>query len=71
MRTPLGLLWFGAPSHDGILPRHGHGPQPQVVGGRLFIEGVDVLRAVDVYTGRLLWEASLPGVGAAKRSSLP
>ncbi len=65
VRAPLGLLWFGGPSHDGILPRHGHGPQPQVVDGRLFIEGVDILRAVDVYTGRLLWEASLPGVGKA------
>jgi outer membrane protein assembly factor BamB len=65
VKAPLGLLWFGGTSHDGILPRHGHGPQPQVVGGRLFIEGVDVLRAVDVYTGRLLWEASLPVVGKA------
>jgi outer membrane protein assembly factor BamB len=65
VRAPLGMLWFGGPSHDGILPRHGHGPQPQVVGGRLFIEGVDFLRAVDVYTGRLLWEARLPGLGDA------
>ena len=30
VKAPLGLLWFGGPSHDGILPRHGHGPQPQV-----------------------------------------
>src|SRR5205085_10011903 len=30
----------------------------------LFIEGVDMIRAMDVYTGRILWEASLPGVGA-------
>lgn len=64
VKAPLGLLWFGGPSNDGILPRHGHGPQPQVVDGRLFIEGVDMLRAVDIYTGRLLWETSLPGVGA-------
>ena len=69
VRTPLGLLWFGGPSHDGILPRHGHGPQPQVVGGRLFIEGVDFLRAVDVYTGRLLWETNLPGLGKAYDSA--
>ena len=31
--------------------------------GRLFIEGVDMLRAVDIYTGRVLWEAKLPGLG--------
>ncbi|HLY08725.1 MAG TPA: malectin domain-containing carbohydrate-binding protein, partial [Planctomycetota bacterium] len=63
VRAPLGLLWFGGPSHDGILPRHGHGPEPQIVDGRLLIEGVDLMRATDIYTGRLLWEAPLPGVG--------
>jgi outer membrane protein assembly factor BamB len=65
VKAPLGLLWFGGLSHDGILPRHGHGPQPQVIDGRLLIEGVDLLRAVDIYTGRLLWEARLPGLGKA------
>jgi outer membrane protein assembly factor BamB len=63
VRAPLGLLWFGGPSNRKILPRHGHGPNPQVAGGRLLIEGPDVLRAIDVYTGRLLWEAQLPGLG--------
>ena len=64
VKAPLGLLWFGGPSNEKVLPRHGHGPPPQVVGGRLFIEGPDMMRAVDVYTGRLLWERTLPGVGA-------
>jgi len=64
VKTPLGILWFGGPSHDVILPRHGHGPQPQVVEGRVIIEGPDILRATDVYTGRLLWERKLPGIGA-------
>lgn len=63
VKAPLGLLWFGGSTNDGILPRHGHGPQPQVVDGRLFIEGVDMLRAMDIYTGRVLWSVSLPGVG--------
>jgi outer membrane protein assembly factor BamB len=63
VKAPLGLLWFGGPSHDGILPRHGHGPQPQVMDGRILIEGVDFLRALDLYTGRLLWETPLPGIG--------
>jgi outer membrane protein assembly factor BamB len=65
VKAPLGVLWFGGPSHNGILPRHGHGPQPQVIDGRCIIEGVDMLRAIDIYTGRLLWETHLPGVGAA------
>src|SRR5262249_28646822 len=56
VKLPLGLLWFGGSSNEGILPRHGHGPQPQVIDGRIIIEGLDLLRAMDVYTGRILWE---------------
>ena len=63
VKAPMGVLWFGGPTNEGILPRHGHGPQPQVIDGRMLIEGVDLLRAIDIYTGRLLWEAKLPGVG--------
>ena len=64
VKAPLGVLWFGGPTNEGVLPRHGHGPQPQVIDGRLIIEGVDRMRAIDIYTGRLLWETNLPGVGA-------
>ncbi|MHB8956556.1 MAG: outer membrane protein assembly factor BamB family protein [Pirellulaceae bacterium] len=63
VRSPLGVLWFGGPSNRDVLPRHGHGPIPHVIGGRLFIEGRDMLRAVDVYTGRLLWQREFPEVG--------
>ncbi len=63
VKPPFGVLWFGGVSHEGVLPRHGHGPSPQVAGGRLFIEGVDFLRCTDVYTGRLLWKKDMPGFG--------
>ncbi len=63
LKAPLGLLWFGGPPNDKVLPRHGHGPAPQVVDGRLFIEGRNMLRAVDVYTGRLLWERQFEDLG--------
>jgi outer membrane protein assembly factor BamB len=63
VKAPLGLLWFGGPPNDEILPRHGHGPSPQVVDGRLFIEGRNLIRAVDVYTGRLLWERDFQDLG--------
>ena len=63
VRTPLGLLWFGGPANDPVLPRHGHGPSPHVVDGRLFIEGRNMLRAVDVYTGRLLWQQTIEDLG--------
>ncbi|MEA2053198.1 MAG: PQQ-binding-like beta-propeller repeat protein [Euryarchaeota archaeon] len=57
VKPPLGVLWFGGElSNVDILPRHGHGPPPQVIGGLLFIEGEDKLSCVDVYTGRLVWQ---------------
>jgi len=74
VKAPLGLLWFGGSTSGGnaynrILPRNANGPSEQVVGGRLFIEGPNIIRAVDVYTGRVLWEADLLGVGVNFQTS--
>jgi len=63
VRVPLGLLWFGGPANDPVLPRHGHGPSPHVVDGRVIIEGRNMLRAVDAYTGRLLWQQTFEDLG--------
>ncbi|MEA1950546.1 MAG: malectin domain-containing carbohydrate-binding protein, partial [Planctomycetota bacterium] len=63
VKLPLGLLWFGGNQHKDILPRHGHGPPEQVIGGRLFIEGVDSLTARDVYTGLDLWKRNFTDLG--------
>ena len=65
VRLPLGLLWFGGNTHHDILPRHAHGPPEQVIGGRLFIEGVDRLSARDVYTGQVLWQRTGDDLGTA------
>ncbi|MBM3240687.1 PAS domain-containing protein [Candidatus Poribacteria bacterium] len=59
VKLPLGILWFGGSSNMDVLPRHGHGPPEQVIGGRLFIEGIDSFSARDVYTGRVLWKRNL------------
>ena len=63
VRLPLGMLWFGGNTHMDILPRHGHGPPEQVLGGRLFIEGVNLLSARDVYTGVTLWKRTFEDLG--------
>jgi len=63
VRAPLGVLWFGGPPPSGMISRHGHGPRQLVIGGRIFITGLDLVRAVDAYTGRVLWETSFPGIG--------
>jgi outer membrane protein assembly factor BamB len=63
VKMPLGVLWFGGNSNTDVLPRHGHGPSAQIIGGRLFVEGLDVLSARDVYTGRVIWKAPLDDLG--------
>ena len=63
VKLPLGVLWFGGSSNMDVLPRHGHGPPEQVVGGRLFIEGMNSLSARDVYTGRVLWKTEFDDLG--------
>ncbi|HBJ37397.1 MAG TPA: hypothetical protein DDZ51_22120 [Planctomycetaceae bacterium] len=63
VKLPLGVLWFGGSSNADVLPRHGHGPPQQVIGGRLFIQGIDKLSARDVYTGRVLWKRTFDDLG--------
>ncbi len=63
VKLPLGVLWFGGSSNLDVLPRHGHGPPEQVVGGRLFIQGENRLSARDVYTGRVLWNRDFDDLG--------
>ena len=63
VKLPLGILWFGGSSNMDVLPRHGHGPPEQVVGGRLMIQGMNSLSARDVYTGRVLWKREFKDLG--------
>lgn len=63
VRAPLGVLWYGAESHNSVLPRHALGPRPHIAGGRLVILGVESISARDVYTGRALWTREFPGIG--------
>lgn len=63
VKLPLGVLWFGGSSNLDVLPRHGHGPSEQVIGGRLFIQGMNSLSARDVYTGRVLWKREFRDLG--------
>ena len=61
VRAPLGVLWFGGPASDGSLfyNRHYWGPSMAVINGRMFLQGPGKLTAVDVYTGRIMWQIPL------------
>ena len=63
VKAPLGLLWFGGNSNMDVLPRHGHGPPEQVIGGRMIVQGMNSFSARDVYTGRLLWKTEFADLG--------
>ena len=57
----LHALWYR--DVDLEMPqRHGRGHAPLFQDGRMFVEGLDALRAVDAYNGRNLWEFALPDV---------
>ncbi|WP_261344992.1 outer membrane protein assembly factor BamB family protein [Lignipirellula cremea] len=72
VKAPLGLLWYGGEAaharfyFDGNVDHqsgHGLNPQPvpaQIVEGRMILQGPGLLAAVDIYTGRVLWESPLP-----------
>jgi len=62
VKPPLGLLWHGGPAAEWrrYVAAGGGSPQVQVQGGRYIIQGLGLLSCVDVYTGRLLWEAPIP-----------
>ena len=63
VKAPLGVLWFGGPASDGSLfyNRHFWGSSMAVIGGRMFLQGPGKMTAVDVYTGRILWQLPLSG----------
>lgn len=61
VKGELHSLWFR--DVDLEMPqRHGRGPAPLFKDGRMFVEGIDALRAVDAYNGRNLWEFPLPNI---------
>jgi outer membrane protein assembly factor BamB len=61
LRGPLGVLWFR--DTDLAMPsRHGRSPSPLVAEGRMFVEGLDAVRAVNIYNGSVFWESPLKGL---------
>lgn len=60
----LEMLWYR--DTDLAMPsRHGRGPAPLVAEGRMFVEGLDAVRATNIYNGATLWEFALPKILSA------
>ncbi len=58
---PLGILWFGEPGPQGMVERHGNAQSPLSMNGRLFVQGEEVIMAVDAFNGTMLWKRQIPG----------
>ncbi|MBL8799760.1 MAG: PQQ-binding-like beta-propeller repeat protein [Planctomycetia bacterium] len=61
VKGKLSMFWYRDSDFD-MPQRHGRGPAPLYLDGRLFVEGLNGLRAVDAYNGRTLWEFPLDGI---------
>ncbi len=65
-KGPLGVLWFGEPGPQLMVERHAKAQSPLAMDGRLFIQGEEVIMAVDAYNGTPLWERRIPGAVRAR-----
>jgi outer membrane protein assembly factor BamB len=63
---PLGVLWFGEPGPRGMTERHARAQSPVAMDGRMFMEGEDLIMAVDAFNGTLLWKREIPGAVRVK-----
>lgn len=61
---PFGLLWYSGGIDREFSPpfefHHNRNPYPTIVSGRMFMLAANELHAVDAYTGRHLWKATVP-----------
>ncbi len=55
LKAPLEISWFHDPDLE-MPQRHGRPPAPLFMDGRLYVQGLHAVRAVDAYNGRTLWE---------------
>lgn len=63
---PLGVLWFGGPGPQGMVERHACAQSPVSMNGRLFMQGEELITAVDAFNGTLLWKREIPGAVRVK-----
>jgi len=60
-KGPLGVLWFGEPGPMSMVERHARAQSPVSMDGRMFVQGAELILAVDAYNGTPLWQRKIPG----------
>jgi len=61
VKGSLGILWYGDPGPGQMPSRHASNSSPLSVGGRMFVQGENVVMAYDAYNGLKLWERKIAG----------
>ena len=59
--SDFAVQWIGRPGPRYQSDRSGRKPSPLATGGRLFLQGLDRIVAVDSYNGAVLWSLEIPG----------
>lgn len=54
------VQWIGRPGPRFQPDRNGRKPSPLAVGGRMFVQGLHRIAALDVYNGSVLWAREIP-----------
>lgn len=60
LQGPMTVQWFGEPGPARIIDRHHRPMSPLFDNGRLFVNGNEVLYALDAYNGYPLWTLETP-----------
>ena len=56
----LEVQWLGRPGPRAQPDRNGRKPSPLSTGGRLFVQGLNRMIALDAFNGTILWSKELP-----------
>lgn len=59
----LEVQWLGQPGPRAQPDRNGRKPSPLAVKGRLFVQGLQRLIALDAHNGSILWSLEIPPLG--------
>ena len=58
----LETRWLGQPGPGAMVDRSPRVPAPLAINGRLFVQGMDRVIALDSYNGAILWSLEIPGI---------
>ena len=62
-REDLKVQWIGRPGARYQPDRNGRKPAPLSIGGRLYLQGLQRIIALDAYNGSILWSLEIPALG--------